>query len=283
KLICLENIPSEFPQDIFTLPTEIIHLLIWVSVDSYYDARCIKNNQTKIETRLQIIQFLKKKYIIDIIYNGNCPICKEFNTRDHLLALSFNHRYMLKELPLAERELERKKRKKNIFKLSCSQIVKELERQQGAFICANCHMFFHSDIDIVDKIFDDQNISKLVKKGVEKVQNKFNNNLIYSTEVIRDVFRLDFQMKRSFIDYFSSFTEILEESNIINTKNITNKLGLSSSTVLAFFSKRKDILEKYGSFIKGKRDNPTEYHLNNYGITILRLIQYFKNNYCKTL
>ena len=107
--------------------------------------------------------------------------------------------------------------------------------------------------------------------------------IFFDHKKTRDVFRLDFQMKRSFIDYFSSFTEILEESNIINTKNITNKLGLSSSTVLAFFSKRKDILEKYGSFIKGKRDNPTEYHLNNYGITILRLIQYFKNNYCKTL
>ncbi|MHA1106815.1 MAG: hypothetical protein ACTSPN_14050 [Promethearchaeota archaeon] len=190
---------------------------------------------------------------------------------------------MLKELPLAERELERKRRKKDIFNLSCSEIVKELERQQGAFICANCHMVFHTDIDIVDKIFDDQNISKLVKKRVEKVQIEFNNNLIYSTDAIRDIFRLDFQMKRSFIDYFFTFTEILKESKIINTKNITSKLGLSSNTVLAFFSKRKDILEKYGSIIKGKRGNPTEYHLNHYGITILRLIQYFKNYYCKSL
>ena len=283
KLICWENIPSDFPQSLFDLPAEIIYTLIWICVDSYYDSRYIIDNQKKIDIRLEIIRLIKKKYIIDIIYNGKCPICGEFNTRKHLLAFTFNHLHMLKELTLEERTKERKLRKKNLYKLPCSEISKELERQIGGFICGNCHMFFHTDMQLVDKIYDDQKSSKIVKEGIENVHNKFNNNLIYSTKAIRDIFRLNFQMKRSFIDYFFTFSDILKENKVLNKNNIANKLGLSCSTVLAFFSKRKDILEKYGSIKKGIRDNPTEYYLNNYGITILRLIQYFKNYYSKSL
>jgi len=279
KFICWENIPSDFPQNIFDLPAEIIHSLIWICVDSYYDSRCIKSNQKKIDIRSEIVRLIKKRYIIDIIYNGKCPICREFNTRDHLLVFTFNHLHMLKELILEERLIERKRRRKDLYKLSCSEIVEELERQIGGFICANCHMFFHTDTLLIDKIFDDQNISRIVKEGIEKVHNKFKSNLIYSTETIGDILRLNFQMKRSFIDYFFAFSDILKENKVINKNNIMYKLGVSSSAVMNFFSKRRSILEKYGWIIIGGSRKPTEYHLNNYGITILRLMQYFKDYY----
>ena len=38
----------------------------------------------KKRVREHILLFLKKKYIIDIIYNGVCPACGESNTKDHL-------------------------------------------------------------------------------------------------------------------------------------------------------------------------------------------------------
>lgn len=281
KLICWENIPSDFPQDIFDLPAEIIYALIWICVDSYYDSKCIiRNNQTKTDIRREIIQFIKKKYIIDIIYDGTCPICKEFNTNDHLLTFTFNHLHMLNNLKPETRKIEQKMRETNLYKLSCSEIVKELKRQIGGFICANCHMFFHTDILFVDKIFDDQNISKIVKEGIEKVHNKFNENLIKSTEAIRDILKLNFRMKRSFIDYFFAFSDILKENKVIHKNNIMDKLGVSSSAVMNFFSKRRSILEKYGCIITGGSRNPTEYHLDNYGIAILKLMQYFRDYYC---
>jgi len=86
-------------------------------------------------------------------------------------------------------------------------------------------------------------------------------------------------MKRSFIEYFFAFWDILKENKVINISNIMDKMGLSSSAVNDFFSKRRSILEKYGLIIIGRSHNPTEYHLNNYGITILRLLQYFKDYY----
>ncbi len=59
------------------------------------------------------------------------------------------------------------------------------------------------------------------------------------------------------------------------------KMGVSSSPANAFFSKRRSILKKYGSLVIGKSHYPTKFHLNDYGITILRLLQYFKDYYFK--
>jgi hypothetical protein len=279
KLICWEDIPRDFPQDLSKLPPEIIQALIWVCVDSYYDLKEVKSNPEKREIRGLIAWFIKKKYIIDVIYNGLCPICKEFNTEDHLMAIAFHHLFTLEELSPDERVKERKKRDMDLYNLPCSDIVSELEKQIGGYICGNCHMILHSNDLLVNGIFNDQNKSALVQQYIETAEKRFNNNLIRNTKKIRDILSLDFRMKRSFIDYFFAFSDILKENKIININSIIDKLGVSSSTVNSFFLKRRSLLEKYGSIIIGKSYRPTEYHLNNYGITILRLLQYFKVYY----
>ncbi len=274
RLICWENIPREFPQDLFNLPAEIINMLIWICVDNSYSTKEMIISQ-KIDLKDAVSRFIKKKFIIDVIYKGRCPICNEFNTKDHLLAFSFNHLHLLRKVTSKESEM----RFKNLYKLPCSAIVRELESQIGAFICGNCHMFFHTNILRVDKIFDDPNMVKIVKEGIERVNKKFRDNLIHSTELIKDPLKLDFQMKKAFIDYFFAFSDILKEKKVININNLMSKIGVSSSAINSFFNKRKHILERYGNIIKGKSRYPTEYNLNDYGKTILRLLQYFKNYY----
>jgi len=283
ELVSWENIPNSFPQSIYDLPSEIIYALIWICVDNHYDSKGIKDNQKKIGTRAEIVRLIKKRYILEISNNELCPICGEFNTKDHLPVFAFNHLHKLGDLTLKKRDKERNLRKKNLYKLPCSEISKELERQEGGFICANCHMTYHTDVLLVDKIFDDQDISKRVKVKIGRVHTKFINNLFYNSDVIGDIFQLNFQMKRSFIDYFFTFSSLLKENKVINVNNVANKLGLSNSTVWSFFSKRKNILEKYGTILKGSSNNPTEYHLNNYGIIILRLFHYFKKQSCSSV
>jgi hypothetical protein len=195
------------------------------------------------------------------------------------MAIAFHHLFTLEELSPDERVKERKKRDMDLYNLPCSDIVSELEKQIGGYICGNCHMILHSNDLLVNGIFNDQNKSALVQQYIETAEKRFNNNLIRNTKKIRDILSLDFRMKRSFIDYFFAFSDILKENKIININSIIDKLGVSSSTVNSFFLKRRSLLEKYGSIIIGKSYRPTEYHLNNYGITILRLLQYFKVYY----
>ena len=277
KLICWDNIPREFPQDIFDLHPEIIHLLIWICVDSF-NFTISKNNQQKVEIRAGIFRIIKKKYIIDSIYKGICPICREFIMNNHLLAFSFNHLYILRELTLEERG-RRKNSMKSLFKLPCSEIVQELERQVGGYVCANCHMLIHTDMLSINRIFDDKNIVGKIIENIKKANERFKTNLIHYSDSIKDPLKIDFQMKKSFPNYFLAFSDILEEKEEISINSLINKMKLSGSAVNSFFTKRKDILERYGKIITGRGRHPTEYHLNDYGKTILRLLQYFKNYY----
>jgi len=90
KFISWENIPSEFPQDIFELSTEIIHILSMICVDNFYKTRT-KTLDERLPIRRGLIHKLKKRYIIELVSGGICPACGEFNTRDHLPSFHFNH------------------------------------------------------------------------------------------------------------------------------------------------------------------------------------------------
>ncbi len=58
----------------------------------------IKSKEEKKEIRQELIYRFKEKSIIDCIYRGVCPVCGEFNTKDHLFAFEFNHLYELQKI-----------------------------------------------------------------------------------------------------------------------------------------------------------------------------------------
>ncbi len=124
KLVNWENIPKEFPyKDVFHLPPEIIHALAWICVNNIPQHLLVPSkrgletdkfyiNQRGKRVKSEIIYFLKKRYILDFIYGGVCPVCGEFNTRNHLPVFEFNHTHELSKLSQKERERYKKVKKR---------------------------------------------------------------------------------------------------------------------------------------------------------------------------
>ncbi len=288
KLISWENIPREFPQDIFDLPAEIIHILVMICVENSNLPEPLERSRRKkklnteerrYRVRTYILNFIKKRYIIDCIYGGICPVCGEFNTIDHLPAFEFNHLYKLRKLTPKEKERYKRIKKKvsELFYLPCSELVRELESQKGGYVCHNCHFVIHEDISIVNKIYEDQNIMREVLKDNENTIRHYKQSLIHSIESIKDPLKSENHLHRPFMDYLIALFEISKrKQGGVTRDEILNYLGQKSFGKI--FEKRK-VSEKYLRIVAGTTQRPTRYYINDEGRRIVRLMYYFRDYY----
>ena len=283
KLINWENIPEEFPyKDIFDLEAEIIHILTKISVYSLYQG--IKNKKSELDGAMKrIFFFLKKKYIIDRIHEGICPICREFNTRDHLPAFEFNHLYtMLYELgEITSEEMdgykERKRRVPELFYLPCSELVKEMVIEEGGYVCGNCHRVVHTKIPYIEKIYNDPDLYKKALKDKKDSIKKNRQNIIHVKESIGNPLKLEKKNYIGFMENLIALFEISKSERDGVTRNIlADYLGMRSQDV---FEKRK-FSRKYVTIVAGSgRTSPKKYYITLEGKRIVRLIYYFRDYY----
>jgi hypothetical protein len=280
KFISWENIPSEFPQNIFELPAEIIHILAMICVDNFYKTKT-KNLDERLPIRRGLIHKLKKRYIIELVNGGICPACGEFNTREHLPSFHFNHLYESSEVTIEEKRRREEYKISELYRtFSCSELVGEMERQKGGYICGNCHFVIHTKIDLIDKIYDDKNIIKAVIKDRNRTIKNFEQNIIHHSKLIKDPLKLDMKQESlSLLKYFSALYEISEEKSVISSHDLEEKMRISRSSALKFFTKRKELLEKFGNIIPARGRIPIKYYMNDDGKRIVWLMHYFKNYY----
>ncbi|MFX1340566.1 MAG: hypothetical protein ACFFDK_18295 [Promethearchaeota archaeon] len=280
KLICWEDIPSKFPyQDIFDLPADIIHTFVIICIDNFYKTKMMDNNE-RDAIRLRLISGLKKKYIIDHIYDGICPACGEFNTKDHLRAFEYNHLYELRKLTPEERRKRKKMKISQLYKsLSCSEIVREMEKKyhKGGYVCRNCHFIIHDDISNVDEIFGDENLINSIINIKKKTIRKFRQNLIYSREDIKDILKPEREQYESIIKYLFALFEISKrKQGGVTRKDLANYLGYKESR--GVFERRK-FSKQYIRIVAGGKNRETLYYLKPEGEEIVRLMYYFRDYY----
>lgn len=147
-LINWENIPKRFPQDIFSLSAELIHILIKVSINNFHKTKH-KLRGKKKEIKRRIVHYLKKRYIIRS-YGIYCPTCGEFSIIEHLPVFHFMH-FSKENKTVNASDL--------YSSYSCSEIAQILKQEMGMYICSNCHTIFdYEKFHLLDKIYEDKNI-----------------------------------------------------------------------------------------------------------------------------
>ena len=293
KLICWENIPNEFPQDIFDLPAEIIHILITACLGSaniqYIGISDIKKKILGI--RFIILYYIKKKYIIDLIYEGVCPICKEFNTKDHLPIFEFNHLtevlYDLGKKTSKQRDIEKIKEKSAIsfYNNTCSEIVKLLEKQKGGYICRDCHRTIHTKRERINMIYDDYDRVKIEQIDYDNTIKGFLDNLIYSKNSIRNPLKTQFDRHDSFLKWLLALYDLSKNKGFnegITRQELREHLN-NRGAYKYIFEKRK-ISEKYIKIVAGRQTGgeSTLYYIKPEGKKIIHLIKYFQEYFKNT-
>lgn len=292
KLISWEHIPKEFPyKDIFDLPAEIIHILVKICVDNFplhepLPGHPIVREQNIDERRLNVrkyvIDFLKERYTIDNIHGGICPICGEFNTKDHLPAFEYSHLYKISELTPEERKKREKYTMAYLYRtFTCSEIAKEMEKiyQKGGYLCSNCHRVIHKDMSIIDKVYDEPDMLKKILKDNEKTIRKHKANLVYYRESIKNPLKPQRDRHVTFMEYLIALYEIStskKKQDGVTRKEIKNYLGLGTISRGIYVFENREVSRSYLKIVGG---SPIKYFITVEGKRIVRLMYYFRDYY----
>ncbi len=254
---------------IFTLDSIQIHLLIRLSARSYSIKRKCSRKEVK-GMRNAIESFLKKRYILELLYDGVCPICREFNIRDHLPAFDFHH------FDESRKSLEAA----FLFRsdISCSDIVKKLEAERGGYICRNCHttfVFERKDQEIINKLYDDDTFRKLVNEDIKRLQDQF-KFLKYDPSIGNPLGK-DSPLFDQNIDYLFAIYEIIKSGNEATNKTIANYLNVSEDSVRA--TMRNELFNDFLEIEQMGEKSQKKYKFNKKGEITIELMSHFRDYY----
>jgi hypothetical protein len=269
-LINWENIPDIYPQNIFLFSPELIHILINVSINNFCKTKCMSKAQKK-NIKLQIISYLKKRYIIMKSCGNCCSTCGEFDIIEHLPAFHFIH-FNKKSKSINASRLYRKS--------SCYDIAQILEYEQGMYVCSNCHTIFdYNSISFLNEIYEDRSLINEIYKDYNNVSRKirsFKNPFEIS---FKDPFEKSGGITNKILKYLDAVNEISQSGRLsVNRYNLARHMGCDPSSVWNFFE-RNDIITTYIDTIRGGSNNPNEYILTREGRDTISLIYHIRDYY----
>jgi predicted Zn-ribbon and HTH transcriptional regulator len=126
-------------------------------------------NSPKLKFELK--KWLRKRYIIERIFNGVCAGCENVNVFSNLPALTFHHR-----------DPSKKKTKiSNLLNLSCEKLNEIIIGEEIICLCGNCHSLIHSNYltylePTLEKIISEPAILTF-KLRISKIFSSLNENI----------------------------------------------------------------------------------------------------------
>ncbi|MHA1372374.1 MAG: hypothetical protein ACTSRA_21955, partial [Promethearchaeota archaeon] len=256
--------------EIFSFDPQLIKLLIRVSVNSNPATKYLSMTE-KMGVRRSIKSLIKKRYILEHLYNGKCPICQEINARRHLPAFDFHH-------------LDDEKKSVDASYLlqsggySCSDIIKILERESGLFLCRNCHTLFKgisTDASLSREIYQSKIFFEKIAKDKVRLEQRA-KHLKYSS-FIQEPLKYNAPIFDRNIDYLFAIDDIVSTNQEATNNLIADYLSISRDAVKTamrnqFFAPFIDI---YYPYVKAEK----RYSLTDYGKKALALLKYFRDYY----
>jgi len=288
KIINWEEIPTKFPQDIFSLPSVLIHLIIWVSVFNFYKNKSIFRSEYH-SARHSIVKNLKKKYILGKEYGNKCVSCLEFDIANHLPSFDFHHlnKPRFGTNPYIHRNhIGKIRTASDIFNkpYSSFEIVKILEYERGGYLCKNCHsviQYTRNDLNLLKKIYDDNNIATDILNDYKVVKKRF--RIIENSSKIDEPLKNENEISKTLIRFLEAVYFISKKGDKITIKRIMDYLGLSVGGVSAFFKRNWSFIRNFLSVEykdpKFSTSYKNIYYLTDEGTMYIELIYYFINYY----
>lgn len=253
-------------EDIFSLPVELIHILIKISVDNYTLTKNWAKGDKK-RARRNIVNYLKKRFIIEHFFGQFCPTCKEFQINKHLPAFHFHH---------ADGRIKNVNASDVYNQHSCSEIISILEGERGGYLCSNCHSVIHyKKLHLMDEIYGNKKIVRKIKDDIDDVNRNF--TFIHSNKLkVKDPLKKDFKSTGRIERYLTAINEISKNGDEVTIYKLSKFMGINTPSISNYFYRRKDIIVRYITTKSGTKNNPTKYYLNKMGEDAISLINHFR-------
>jgi len=99
-----------------------------------YHSEYLKGAQHRARIKYRIKKWIKKRLVIEMLYDGVCTGCGNIKTKENLPALEFHHRNLVKK------EIKWEK----LSKQPINDIISILKNEDCICLCKNCHSLVHS-------------------------------------------------------------------------------------------------------------------------------------------
>jgi hypothetical protein len=257
-------------KEIFSYTPELIHLLIRISLNSYKITKNYSIEENKSARQLIIIN-LKRRYIINLLYNGICSICGEFNVKYHLPVFQFHH-------------VDEKNKTVNAYdlfsnKLPCSEIIRILADEKGGFICGNCHsvLGLTKNNDVLNRVYDEPELVKRIIFDYEQACKRI--KLITYNNRIKNPLQKARIINDNIFVYLLAIDEIIADGVDANNRNIATLLNLEDTTVRHMIHNRWDVFDQFLNFHQIARNRFKNYYFTSYGKKVVSLLKKFRDYY----
>lgn len=93
------------------------------------------NESDSPKVKFELKKWIRKRYIIEKLFNGECIACKNVHIFKNLPALTFHHRDPSKK----------EKKLSELLNLPCKELYEIIIKEDIVCLCGNCHSLLHSD------------------------------------------------------------------------------------------------------------------------------------------
>jgi DNA-binding PadR family transcriptional regulator len=172
-----------------------------------------KNYKAKSKIKYQIKRWIRKRYVIEQLYNGECVVCR-LKSKTNLASMNFHH----KEKTLNKKSNWQSLQDKDSFDISHTLIV-----EKCICLCSNCHSLLHSNYlenirSISRTILSKEKTLELYSK-LEKIVKNLKNSISNFTFNIENVnFRSPLKYEISPDEIWK--VKILELYNLLKIKRV---------------------------------------------------------------
>jgi len=280
-LINWEDIPKKFPQNIFSLPAELIYFLVNNSIDNFHLTKNLSKGQ-KSYIFFTVLRYLKKRYIIESLHGEYCHTCKEFNTKNHLPSLDFHH---LKgrhfhENPYVHSDI---KTASNLYirgAYTCAEIARILKFEEGGYLCKNCHSVINystNRLKLLKNIYDNTTLEKKVLEDYNFVKKQF--TLIQNINSVGTPLKKNILITDVLKEYLNAFYEISNRKAYVTVPDLKKYFkNQRHETTIRRTLKNNKFFRFFVDVVIGKQ-NLKKYYLTEKGRKYIELIHYFKDYY----
>jgi len=219
-------------KDLFEYSAEEIHQIIYNYVKQRVN-KYVKNY------KFRVTEWVKKRFIIERLFDGKCVGCGKVNIYNNLPALEFHH--------IPTRDDVNKLRWSKMKKYDLKEITKLLKKQNCVCLCSNCHTLLHSKQfkNVVDEILEKNYLNKF-KSFLNELLNNLNNSEVKWID-IEDPLRILFKPGEAWKKYILQIHSINlnERNNIIMPIKLVNETNISKRHLKRVIGdlKKRDLIE----------------------------------------
>ncbi|TET56702.1 MAG: hypothetical protein E3J52_11445 [Promethearchaeota archaeon] len=197
--------------------------------------------------KFRITEWLKKRSVIEQLYDGKCIGCGKITVKKNLPALQFHHRSGKKE---ADSKLKWHKIKRYDIKTICNELIKE----DCVCLCVNCHKTIHfKNIESIATELFSSDYKRRIKIYKHEIQQNIQNFDLKPIVIINPLGK-EFEYGDVWKKYLLHIFELSKEGKKIKTLNLAESVGVNSRNTRKNI---QDLVNKGLITIEGVHNNRT--------------------------